>query len=1299
MRGAITPLVIVGEVTIGNKVYDKTTAASIIDRSLVGNLNGDAVFYTGGTATFSDENVGTGKTVTVTGLGLSGADAGNYTVNTTATATADITKRAIVLTVNAQNKVYDGNTNATVTFTTNIIPGDNLSVAHTSADFADKSANTHQVTVSGITFVGTDQDNYAIPTGGTATGSATITKKPLTLANASANNKVYDRTNAAVISGDLEGIVGGDEVTVNHAGVFASINVGTGIAVSVVSTLGGADAGNYTIAQPAGLNANITPKAITIQNAVALGKVYNASRATTITGTLAGVISPDNVTFVGKGVFQSSEVGLRDVTSEITLGGTSAGNYLLQQPTGLTATITPKPITVSSAIAQSKVYDGSVAATVTGSLSGVESEDAGNVTLQLAATFNDKNVGTSKPITPNATLTGAKAINYSVTQPGGLTANITPKGLTVSGVTAVSRVYDRTTSASLQGTPSLSGVVQNDVVNFNPALLTATFDTKTVGVDKAVTVTGNALTGTDAGNYTFAAITGLKATITAKPVTIAGAGASNKTYDGLTSATLLGNLNGVITDDVVSLTRVANFATANAGNGISVSSTSTLTGADALNYALTQPTGITANILPKGLTISNALAQSKVYDKTNAATISGTLSGIVGTDQVSFTPTGTFASVNAGTWDVTFTGSLAGAKALNYTLTNPTGLRATINPKALTVSNAKALDKIYDRTTAAIIEGTLNGVLAGDEVTWSGAGTFASARVNRNNHNDPVDPIAVSYNNASLKGAQAGNYTFSFTPPGLSAKILPKVVTPIIEAFYTIEYGSTINLTISNQSLTGVISPDFVSLYITFDLSNVNVGSYEDVKLLLSIGSTDKNNYDLVPNIAYAGVKVTARPLVISAAGVNKVYDGSDLAFINLSDNRVAGDDLTVTYTSAKFNDKHVGVNKPISIAGLAISGTKAANYVLSNPVVSASANITKRPLTITGITANEKPYDGVANVLGFTGTATLDGMIPNDAVALVGQPSGMCDSKDAGDRIVTLSGLTHAGADAGNYLFSLPMGMRMKINPKSVIGSFVAEDKLWDGTTAATISSVTINDRITGDDVSFEGVARFLDADMGVQKPVVFDMTTAKLIGLQRANYILVSINNAAANIVNPLPVTMVSFTAKAQKGKVLLSWTTATEINNEYFQIERSEDGRNFTTLGKVKGNGNSNMLLNYTYQDLSPLTGTAYYRLKQVDFDGKFEYSKVVSTQMKASTSAAIAVKAYPNPTSDVLILDLAHLSDAPIQVQVMDLNGHVLQARELQGGKLQTLDLSTLTGGSYLLKVIGKEVNTHLRIVKR
>src|SRR5205085_177642 len=138
-----------------NKVYDGGTVATVTlsDNKVSGDDVSDA--YT--TATFDNKNVGTGKAVSVSGISISGTDAGNYTASTT----ADVTQRALTVSAHGINKVYDGGTVATVTLSDNKVSGDDVSDAYTTATFDNKNVGTGKtVSVSGISISGTDAGNY-----------------------------------------------------------------------------------------------------------------------------------------------------------------------------------------------------------------------------------------------------------------------------------------------------------------------------------------------------------------------------------------------------------------------------------------------------------------------------------------------------------------------------------------------------------------------------------------------------------------------------------------------------------------------------------------------------------------------------------------------------------------------------------------------------------------------------------------------------------------------------------------------------------------------------------------------------------------------------------------------------------------------------------------------------------------------------------------------------------------------------------------------------------------------------------
>ena len=180
--------------------------------------------------------------------------------------------------------------------------------------------------------------------------------------------------------------------------------------------------------------------------------------------------------------------------------------------------------------------------------------------------------------------------------------------------------------------------------------------------------------------------------------------------------------------------------------------------------------------------------------------------------------------------------------------------------------------------------------------------------------------------------------------------------------------------------------------------------------------------------------------------------------------------------------------------------------------------------------------------------------------------------------------------------------------------------------------------------------------------------------------------------DINNPLPVEWLSFTGKKVFDNVDLSWTTATEINNSHFEVERSTDGRNFEQVGEVTGAGNSHTPLNYNFTDVAPFgTNTIlYYRLKQVDFNGEFDYSKVIAVSNNKQGNGVTIEAINPNPFTENLNLTLNNVSEGNVTVEVYDLSGrkHYTQTTACTGQGMMSIDLSSLSNlskGVYIVNV--------------
>jgi filamentous hemagglutinin family protein len=677
------------------KTYDGTTSAS--DSAIVGTLaSGDSV-NSAATIAFTDKNFGIGnRTVHATGLTIkdgSNADmSGNYTVTYSDNTVSTINKATLILTPVSDSKTYNGTTTsgATVTVSGSKAASDTVTV---SEEFGSKNVmetNASSLSIkAGYTIVdGSNADmsgNYTITA--TATAPGTISKAPLTITAASDSRQYNGTTTSTATPTVTAGTVfNGDSLT-GLTESFGSKNVlgtnGSTLTVASGYTLtDGNSGGNYqvTLATATG---TISKAPLTI-TAATNTKIYDGGVTAAATPIVAGIQgSSDSVTgLVEVYADKNATTGKTLNVSAYTVNdGNSGGNYSVTTVANNSGIITKATLTTSGAAALNKTYDATTAATITGeTLSGVISGDT--VSVSGSGTFADKNAGNTKAVTAALALAGTDAANYTLTQPSGLTADITKAILSTSGAVAQNKTYDATTAATITG-ETLSGVISGDTVTVSG---NGTFADKNAGATKAVTA-ALAISGTDAGNYTLTQPTGLTANISKAVLTSSGAVAQNKTYDATTAATITGEtLSGVITGDTVSVSGSGTFADKNAANTKAVTAALALAGTDAANYTLAQPSGLTADITKATLTTSGAVAQNKTYDATTAATITGeTLSGVISGDAVTVSGGGTFADANVGTVKlVTAALILAGSDAANYTLTQPTGLTADISAVSTT---------------------------------------------------------------------------------------------------------------------------------------------------------------------------------------------------------------------------------------------------------------------------------------------------------------------------------------------------------------------------------------------------------------------------------------------------------------------------------------------------------------------------------------------------------------------------------------------------------------------------------------
>lgn len=527
-------------------------------------------------------------------------------------------------------------------------------------------------------------------TGNVATDSSTVAQKELTITGLSAANKGYDGDTTVSVTGSPEysGLVNGESFSVTGTVSWSFADASVGTAKSLTRT-GSFDAPseNYTVAQPS-LSADITavvPGAPSIDQVTpGNGQLTVAFSAPAFDGGVAitdyeysvndggdytsASTTSSPIIITGLANDQTYDVKLRAVNSAgagTASGAVQATPVQASEPTilasvdtlsaGLATTYGTPSSSDSFIVSGDALVDDITVTAPTGLEVSIDnstfagsldlSQTNGVVTnttvyVRLAATAAVS--GTYDSVNVTISSTDATGKTVSTTASGN---SVTAKEITITGLSASNKTYDGSTSASVSGTPTYDGLANGETHSVTDSV-TWSFPDKNVGTGKVLIASGSYTAPND--NYTISAQPSLSADITAKGLSVTGAAASNKTYDGTTSATITGaSLVGVVEGDTVSVGGGGSFASANAGTGIAVTASLTLSGADAGNYSLSQPEGLAAEITKATQTITfGTLADAVVGSPYTfeAVSTSGLDISYVSSDEAIATIEGTVAS-------------------------------------------------------------------------------------------------------------------------------------------------------------------------------------------------------------------------------------------------------------------------------------------------------------------------------------------------------------------------------------------------------------------------------------------------------------------------------------------------------------------------------------------------------------------------------------------------------------------------------------------------------------------------------
>ncbi len=769
----------------------------------------------------------------------------------------------------------------------------------------------------------------------------------------------------------------------------------------------------------------------------------------------------------------------------------------------------------------------------------------------------------------------------------------------------------------------------------------ATLDgTNNLTVNREIYLNGTGKIAPTAGTWALADvfITGSSASTSSAATTITGnvsipAAASLTMSAALTLNANL-NVDGVL--DVGSST-----TTLNGSSGKTISGSGTINGSGTLSITTSDKT-INAG---SNLTIAPTISMANNMGITNNGTVTVT-GNITGSNNASSWVNAAGATLNtAGT--ILSIGTLTASTSPNTVNYNSAGAQ---NIKATTYDNLKcsnagtksvianfAVNDMLTISDAAIVDESTYTISGAADLTMSGT--------------------------AELKLQRTGNSTY-----------------PELTGTYTLT-GGTVTISQTSSNTATLQAADYYNLKLNgsrpYDMGDVNTIN-RDLNVETSATLTNATNLTVAGTLSYTGSGTTVLTGDIHAGGIiitnGTVNDG--------------GNDITITGGGSwnKTGGTFVSTGNVI-FAGDAMqsiegsSSTTFNNLIINN--TSSSGVMLNQPIAVAGFLDLQDGYifssstntltinDGATTSTGSAGSF-VDGpmtKIGNDAFIF---PIGDNGSMGRAAINAPISSATHFTAEYrlggyGNYNDLTPPLMKVsslehwlleRTNSSDAVGitlywSNAAGSGIndcndlriahWNGSTwfkepATTGGSCSGSGYIT----TVSGLSSFSPFSFGSERE-------------QMAN--------------NPLPIELISFSADENDDKVDLRWATASEVNNDYFTIEKSQDGVNFVEVLTRDGAGNANTLLSYKAVDENPYNGYSYYRLKQTDFNGDFSYSNVVSVNFKLKDATNIIL--YPNPlTNGNVRLKLPEeLQSGTLKVEVYDIGGKVLFSKTIDVVEVQ------------------------------
>jgi hypothetical protein len=1161
---------VAGAVSLSNKVAGDDVAANGVAIATAGNTSSSGKLKAADTAYSGIQSVS----------GLNGVDAGNYTADNIK-GDYKVDKRNLTGSIAQGQSIYGADLVAGAVSLSNTVAGDDVAANSVAINTAGKTSSSGKLKAadtaySGIQSVnglnGVDAGNYTVAP---LKGDYKVDKRSLS-GSISQGQSVYG-ANLTAGTVTLNNKVAGDDVKANGVAINTAGNTSSSgklkaadtaySGIQSVNGLNGVDAGNYTADNVKG---DYKVDKRTLGGSIALGQSVYGADLVAGTVSLSNKVAGDDVAAnsvaiatagntSSSGKLKAADTAYSGIQSVSGISGADAGNYAFAAVKG-DYKVYKRNITGSIAQSQS-VYGADLVAGAVTLNNKVAGDDIAANSVVIDTTGNTSSSGKLKAadtaysgIQSVSGINGADAANYTVDAIQG-DYKVDKRSLGGS-ITQGQSIYGEDL---VEGTVSLSNKVAGDDVSANGVAINTAGNTSSSGKLKAAdtaysgiqSVSG--LDGVDAGNYAF---TEVKGDYKVDKRTLGGGIAQgHSVYGADLVAGTVSLSNKVAGDDVK-----ANVAINTAGNTSSsgnlkaadtaysgIQSASGISGVDAGNYDTSSITNIKGDYKVDKRSLGGSIAQGQsVYGAdlvAGAVSLSNKVAGDdVNANAVTINTAGkTSSSGKLKAADTAYSGiqsasGVSGADADNYTFTEVKG-DYKVDKRSLSGSITQG-ESVYgaDLVAGAV---TLGGKLAGDDVNANGVVIDTTGKTSSSGKLKAADTAHSGIQSVSgLNGVDADNY--AFTEVKGDYKVNKRTLGGSIAQGQSV-YGA--DLTAGAVTLSNKVAGDNVNTNVAINTAGNTSSSgklkaadtaYSGIQSVSGISGVDAGNYDTsgIANIK-GDYKVDKRSLGGSISQGQSVY-GADLVAgaVSLS-NTVAGDDVSAngvainttgkTSSSGKLKAADTAYSGIQSASGL--SGADADNYTFTE--VKGDYKVDKRSLG-GSITQGQSVYgaDLVAGTVGLSNTVAGDDVTANGvAINTTGKTSSSGKLKAADTAysgIQSVSGIS--GADAGNYAFTEVKG-DYKVDKKTVTTSYTAKDKVFDDSTAASVSGTLVgvlaNDSMTLTQKS----AIFADTSIGPDKLVIID--GLGLQGTDASNYELAStaasakanITSASVSPVKPTP------------------------------------------------------------------------------------------------------------------------------------------------------------------------------------